>query len=1591
MEGEMEHSNLHSSANGVHTVAKRATAFAVLGLLVCTLPIGAGSTGQTRLYMPQGADAGTANGDYVMATTGLNTYYSYFVEVPPSLSRLVVEIFDADVGAGGAGEVAAQRDRDRGGAYDSTFDYSLLNPSGTVVATADETSGGDNAWYTIYDSNTAGSPTAPTWQATTTNTKTDNNVTTFQLTAPATVNPNDLLVAIVSEGDSGGTISAPGGWTTLNVGECAGGSGCQVGVFWRIAVGTEDGTVYNFTNGNGDETVGAILRYSGVDTANPFNPAAATTNTGNDASAEANAITTTVTNVVVVRVYTAADNVTASVPGGTNDRVSLTQDDGGNGVVLRVVDATQAVAGGSGALTSTLGSAEDWRTLTFGLRGNPGALAPANGHWEIRVDSTGGDDLNAIGIRAHDGTSGAGGTELPVYYDSHTQFGVNPVADPTIRDYDVFPWVTYGCQGVISTFDFDANNGGSQGSIDLTSPANLGAGGTAYTQTVADAALSGNDVWVRNTFGPWSTDFRSTRYGIWRADVQIRTYTTPALNGNYTNMYLAPSTQPADPPGQPEVGVYRVYLPTDTSDTSMPVKPYIEQLVTWVSGPNPPSVGVQTIAAVTIRVVNPTLQAITFSTPNNIVTANIPGTGATYGGSPQVSQGSVVSQPGVGGTGNITWNPGTVAAGNGDATIDDAEVEILTYLVRVTPTSAGQRVVVTGTPASNGTRAQYVDETGNTTQARATYLGGPLCELALTQGLTTKALVTEFRALEERGQVAVEWATTTEDGTTGFDLYRWNAAEDDWDRVNGDLVMAAPDSVTGARYRVIDPAAPLGAESTYALMELEGKGTSRTAATFTVLPEAAGKASLIFSGDLMSERRALAPTSASIARLSAARARASEAEALQLDLLRSTVRPQGTDARLRIRIQEAGLYRLTATDLASRFGVPVETAARWISTGQLRLENRGQVVPSFRPRADAMAIFFYARSADSIYTRDNVYWLSVASGAAMDSITVAGAASGAQTFFDRQRFETDDFAATVVATDPEADYWFWEYLVGDSATDGARSFDLTLVDPVDGGDAELTVNLHGATDTGVADEHQAEIRVNGTTVGQTSWQGIAAHSSTFPFPASLLVAGSNTVEVLATVGNGAPYSVYYVDGFEVASPRLLQAENSRLEFDAGTTEALRVSGFRGGDLVLFDITDPDAPRRAFGGRLARDVSGFGLTFHPSSPESRYLAESLAAVRRPVSMEIDTPSDLRGSPGAQYLVVTDDELAAEAAALASYRAGQGLSTLVVRMQDIYDEFDFGMGGPLAVRDFLAHAWNEWPTPPRYVTFAGEGTYDYRNLSGLGGNKIPALMVATPDGLFSSDASYGDVDDDGVMEMAVGRLPVLSPAELAGVVAKTRAYESLRGDWVDEAVFIADNIDGATNFAAESDQLEGALVADFDVSKVYLDASTPTAAHDAVVAAFADGANYVQFIGHGGLDRFADESLLTNSDVAGLSNGGRAPVLAALTCAVNRFELPDYPALGEELVRSAAGGAAAVYAPSGLAQHGAAREFAQRLAAALYRPETPRLGDALVAAQQAYAGAGGSLDLLRIYNLLGDAALQLRAPTPVPPVPGPPSGE
>jgi len=134
--------------------------------------------------------------------------------------------------------------------------------------------------------------------------------------------------------------------------------------------------------------------------------------------------------------------------------------------------------------------------------------------------------------------------------------------------------------------------------------------------------------------------------------------------------------------------------------------------------------------------------------------------------------------------------------------------------------------------------------------------------------------------------------------------------------------------------------------------------------------------------------------------------------------------------------------------------------------------------------------------------------------------------------------------------------------------------------------------------------------------------------------------------------------------------------------------------------------------------------------------------------------------------------------------------------------------------------------------------------------------------------------------------------------------------------------------------------------------------------------------MNYVGHGGLDRLDSEGLLLTSDVAGLGNGPRLPVLTALTCLISQFAYPTISSLGEELVLRADGGAIAVYGPTWLSHNGAATALGGSLMPQLAAPGAGRLGDRLQRGLNAYAAAGGDRRMVRLYTLLGDPGLVVK---------------
>jgi hypothetical protein len=719
----------------------------------------------------------------------------------------------------------------------------------------------------------------------------------------------------------------------------------------------------------------------------------------------------------------------------------------------------------------------------------------------------------------------------------------------------------------------------------------------------------------------------------------------------------------------------------------------------------------------------------------------------------------------------------------------------------------------------------------------------------------------------------------------------------------------------------------------------------------------------------------------------------------------------GSPLLFKIGVRQDGIYRIDPSAIGPVFssaaagGLPAETAAAGAGgvgtsgnkkgPGNLVITNQGQ--PVAWTTDNTGAVLFYGQASRSIYTLDNVYWLSLGTPVMMATTpggTPSGTGSANASFSAAAHARQETFAGTALSLDPESDYWYWGYTIAGDPANGTQSFSIATPN-VNAGGGQLTLHLLGAT----ASQHHLQVSLNGTPLGDTTWSGIANQNASFAV-SGWNAAGPNTVTLTSVLDPGVSSSIEYLQSIDAGYEGAFAAAGDALAFSGSGNSLVTVSGFDSINLHVFDLTNPLLPKVVQGARIDNvpasggNPAGGRVTLVPQTPSTPYLAVGPGATLSPAWIQVADNSGLAERPGgADYLVITTKDLLPAATALAGLRSAQGLRTAVVDVADVMDEFNHGIVNPHAITSFLTYVSTHWNPVPRYVVLAGDGNFDYRNFLGFGDNLVPPLMVSTDSGIYSSDNRLADINGDGLPDFAIGRLPVASSAELQAYVQKLAAYEATAGNgWVNQALMLSDvpsPDDGVTNYAADSLAITANMQSGYVPQQIALTADTLSGARAALFGDLAAGAGLVNYFGHAGLDRLSPLSLLTSSDATTLANGPRLPVVAALTCNVNRFDVPGFSALGELLARQPGGGAIAIWSASGASVHPEGRSLAQYFYSALGTSTSVRLGDAMRQALSRYAASGGISETLELYTLLGDPAVLLKPIIPAPPTGGPSS--
>ncbi len=889
-------------------------------------------------------------------------------------------------------------------------------------------------------------------------------------------------------------------------------------------------------------------------------------------------------------------------------------------------------------------------------------------------------------------------------------------------------------------------------------------------------------------------------------------------------------------------------------------------------------------------------------------------------------------------------------------------------------------------------------------------------DFGLQHVVPTYAAVAYLKAYLSGGSVTVEWRTSLEVGTAGFHLLRLDPATNRYRRVTDRLIPGLVVHPQGGTYRIADPGAPLEGPLSYKLLERDVRRRLREYGPYVVTvggeaasggtgadpaeTGAAGEGQWVSAGSAGDGRTRQLRSGGSHAdgepaaerypaRLSGHREAAlREAQAERRATSRTRLARSGV--ALKVTTGEAGLHYVPAVQIAASLGVPFATAARLIASGGVTLANRARPVP-YLPAARGEGLYFYATPVDSPYTAENVYWITPRRGVTMARTGAASTGAPAASFPATVHSEEDRYPLLIYFQDPAADFWTWEYLfAGYDGLDSLRA-SMPVNDVAGYGACVLTAHLMGGTDSERVSDHHVQVLWNGEAVGEDRWDGLASRDLVIPLDAGQLREGDNVIEVKALLDAGVPESIVLVDSFDLSYERLYRAEDDRLAFSAPDAAALRIAGFSSPSLLLFDVTDPDQPSLVTGYDVSPAGDGtYALSFgtSPDAPSrarqsrpglaraGRYLAVASNRATSPKAVVAWQDRGLRrSSSDAEYVLIAPDTLVDAARRLADYRNSRGITTAVVELEAIYDEFNHGLASPDAIREYLRYLRGRGTTP-RYVTLVGRGTYDYMDRQGLGDNLLPPALVGSSDGLVASDGALADLaGDDGLPELAIGRLPVVTSQELLDYVAKIETYEgAAKGQWQDRVLMVADNPDPGGAFPADSETVAALVPPDHAVQRVYLSTTRAAAARQAIITGLNEGVSIFNYIGHGALDLLAQEGIFTSSDVASLANGERLTALLAMTCSLGDFAMPGYPSLGETMVLAQGRGAYAVWAASGLSRNDLAVRLDRHFFQAAFAERGRPIGDVVLQALRE-TDVSEAPSTRYMYNLLGEPVSRL----------------
>ena len=647
-----------------------------------------------------------------------------------------------------------------------------------------------------------------------------------------------------------------------------------------------------------------------------------------------------------------------------------------------------------------------------------------------------------------------------------------------------------------------------------------------------------------------------------------------------------------------------------------------------------------------------------------------------------------------------------------------------------------------------------------------------------------------------------------------------------------------------------------------------------------------------------------------------------------------------------------------------------------------------------------------ARHRQNIYSDKAYYFITVGNNAGKRIPQKASNSGVANTqitnFVDYTFYEKEELSLLAAGTQ-----WFFD---DNFNIENTQTF--TIPFPSATANEDISIRIRGVSNSVVSST--MTVKSNNLDLYTINYPAVNPGSLTKALTSERTAAVSNASDAITLEitydNNGNPSANAYLDFIEIVGKKDLIADNKQFsfrsfdQFDASETveyqiknannifQVWDVSSFLSPQIITNEATGTDF--------IFKDTGGVLKEYILLNQADFYIPETIE------NAKVEN-QNLHALKDINYLVVTSSELVSQAQRLADYhQTNSGLSTKVVNLDEIYNEFASGSKDITGVRDFIKHLYSTNSSADKklkYVCFFGDASYDYKDRITGNNNIVPvklseisfnlASSYVTDDYFVMLDDNEGTMLSNHTLDVVSSRIPVTGISQAKDVVDKILSYysKSSIGDWRNTITLLADDIDATGEEVIEqgvesiADEIKNNKPI-FNVNKIYADAYVQENSSGgerypevkkAITNAIEKGTLVFDYFGHGGEDGFASERILEKPQIQEFDNPNTLPLLITVTCDFSRFDNPNRITAGELTLWNKTGGSASMITTTREVFISVGQRFNESLIRILleFNDEDLSIAESLTVAKNQFSNP----QKFFIYSF-GDPAMKLAVPEP-----------